>query len=157
MRMVLVSRALGAFVPSPAAVEQGAIDSIENATIKSVNWIFRNVLWVDCVAGAVMLALSGWLSSLYAVPREFVIGLGVVNWMYAPFSFSLAVRSRRPRRLVMLLVVANATGAVLCFLAAGGLATTASPFGLAHLIGEGVFVGGLARVEWTQRHLLAAD
>ncbi len=126
-----------------------------------MNGIFRNVLWIDCVAaalaGAVMLALSGWLSALYALPREFLIGVGVVNWLYAPFFFSLAVRSRRPRRLVTLLVVGNATWAVLCFLAAVGLAPTASPFGLAHLIGEGLFVGGLARVEWTQRHLLTAD
>jgi hypothetical protein len=34
------------------------------------------------------------------------------------------------------------------------LAGTASAFGLAHLVGEGLFVGGLAVLEWRRRERL---
>ena len=120
--------------------------------------LLRNLLWVDCgaafLAGAAVLALSGWLSSLYALPQAFVIGLGVVNLVYGTFSCALALRAQRPKALIVLLVVANATWAVLCGAAAVVLAGTASAFGLAHLIVEGVFVGVLAGLEWRQREQL---
>jgi hypothetical protein len=120
--------------------------------------LLRKLLWVDCgaalLAGAAVLSLSGWLSQLYALPQGLLVGMGVANLGYGTFSFSLARRARRPRPLIVLLVVANATWAVLCGLAAVLLAGTASAFGLAHLIGEGLFVGGLAGLEWRRRERL---
>jgi hypothetical protein len=118
----------------------------------------RDLLWVDCgaalLAGLVVLLLSSWLSQLYALPHGFVVGMGVVNLAYGTYSLSLARRARRPRSLLVLLVVANATWAALCGLAAVRLAGTASAFGLAHLVGEGLFVGGLAVLEWRRRERL---
>ncbi len=115
----------------------------------------RKLLWLDCtaafLAGAVVLALSGWLSQLYALPHAFVITLALVNLGYGTFSFSLARRQQPPRRLIVALVVANAMWAVLCGIAALWLVGTASMFGLAHLVGEGLFVGGLAALEWRHR------
>jgi hypothetical protein len=120
--------------------------------------LLRNLLWVDCgaalLAGLAVLLLSGWLSQLYVLPRELLVAVGVVNLMYGTYSFSLARRSRRRRSLLVLLIVANATWAVLCALAAIVLSGRASAFGLAHFIGEGVFVGGLAVLEWSQRERL---
>ena len=56
--------------------------------------------------------------------------------------------------MIVLLVVANATWSGLCVFTAAVLAGTASMFGLTHLVGEGVFVGGLAaRVSPTLRLL----
>lgn len=101
-----------------------------------------------------MLSLSEWLSQLYALPGDILVGIGVVNLAYGAFSFSLAMRARRPRTLIVLLVVANATWGGLCVLAAAVLTGTPSPFGLAHLVGEGVFVSGLAGLEWRQREQL---
>ena len=119
----------------------------------------RHLLWVDCgaalLAGTLVLALSGWLSELYALPRAFLLGMGAANVGYGAFSGSLARRDSRPPALIVLLVVANAAWAGLCALAAVGLATTASAFGLAHLVGEGVFVGTLAALEWRDRERLA--
>ncbi len=118
----------------------------------------RQLLWVDCgaalLAGVTVVALSGWLSELYAVPRALLLGMGAANVCYGAFSGSLARRARRPRALIVLLVAANAAWAGLCGLAAVGLADTASAFGLAHLVGEGVFVGGLAGLEWRERERL---
>lgn len=122
--------------------------------------LLRKLLWVDCgaafLAGAAVLLLSGWLSQLYALPQGLLMGMGVTNLGYGAFSFSLARRARRPRSLIVLLVVANATWAGLCGIAAVLLAGTASAFGLAHFIGEGLFVGGLAGLEWKQRERLLA-
>lgn len=119
---------------------------------------WRNLLWVDCTAGAVVgalvLLLSGWLSGLYGLPRGVFLFTGAANLAYASFSFSLAVRSKRPLPLIVLLVAANlAWAAVMVYLAAL-FRTTASPLGLAHLIGEALFVGGLGLLEWRWRNLL---
>jgi len=56
--------------------------------------------------------------------------------------------------LIVLLVVANATWSGPCVFTAAVLAGTASMFGLTHLVGAGVFVGGLAALEWSQREQL---
>lgn len=120
--------------------------------------LLRNLLWIDSgaalLAGVVVLALSGWLSELYALPRTLLIVMGAANLAYGTYSGALARRARRPRGLLVLLVAANATWAGLCVLAALALADTASAFGLAHLIGEGLFVGGLAGLEWRERERL---
>jgi hypothetical protein len=101
-----------------------------------------------------MLALSGPLSALYAIPRPFLLGMAAANLAYGTFSGTLARRARRPRPLLVLLVTANATWAALCGAAAVWLAGRASVYGLAHLVGEGVFVGGLAALEWRRREQL---
>jgi hypothetical protein len=71
----------------------------------------RNLLWVDCVAGALagvlVLMFSKWLSGLHALPRELLLLNAAVNLLYASFSFSLAVRTRRPPPLIKVLVFAN--------------------------------------------------
>ncbi len=123
--------------------------------------LLKNVLWVDCIGAAVvgvaMLTLAGWLGRLYALPVEFVMGLGVVNLIYGAFSFSLAVRRKRPMGMIVLLVVANGSWAVICFLTTVLVAPHASVFGIAHLVAEGLYVGWLARMEWRQRETLVAD
>ncbi|MEM6457408.1 MAG: hypothetical protein AAF772_20135 [Acidobacteriota bacterium] len=118
----------------------------------------RHLLWIDCSAGAAagvtMLALSDWLSRWYQLPKGFMLMLGAVNLLYAAFSFSLARRARRPPPLLRVLIIGNGLWGVLCLAWAAMFARTASVFGLAHLTGEGLLVGGLAVIEWRWRHLL---
>ena len=118
----------------------------------------RTLLWIDSgaalLAGVAVLALATRLSELYALPRALLLGMGAANLTYGLFSGSLARRARRPPRLLVALVVANAAWAGLCGAAALGLADRATAFGLAHLVGEGLFVGGLAALEWRQREPL---
>ena len=118
------------------------------------------VLWVDCtgalIAGVAVLLASGWLSELYALPRQLVIGIGVANISYGSYSLSLVLRRRPPGYLIVCLVVANAAWAVFCLSAAIVFAGTASLFGLVHLYGEALFVGWLAAAEWQQRHTLSS-
>ena len=120
--------------------------------------MLRHLLWIDSgaalLAGVGVLALSSWLSDLYALPRPLLMAMGVANLAYGTYSGALAGRSRRPYGLLVVLVAGNATWAGLCGLAAVRYAGTASGFGLAHLIGEGLFVSGLAVLEWRARERL---
>ena len=120
--------------------------------------MFQRLLWVDCTAGAlvgiVVIALSGWLSDLEAIPREVLLFTGVVNVLYACFSFSLAIRPERPMRLIKLLVFANLAWVPVCLGLAVFFRGQATALGLAHLIGEAFFVGGLALLEWKHRDKL---
>jgi len=105
-----------------------------------------------------VLALSGWLSGpdgLYGLPQPLLQFIGATNLAYACYSFSLARWRRRPLEAVRLLVLANGLWAGGCLTLAGRLGAQASGFGLAHLLGEALFVGSLAALEWRYRWLLA--
>lgn len=122
--------------------------------------VVRGLLWVDCTAGGLagvaMLALNGWLSRLYALPQGLLVFMGAVNLLYACYSFSLAIRAQRPISLIKLLAFANAAWVFVCL----GLAVygggQASVFGIAHLVGEAMFVGALAALEWRWREQLVS-
>lgn len=118
----------------------------------------RRLLWVDCTAGAVVgivvLALAGWLSRLEALPRGVLLFTGAVNLLYASYSFSLALRRRRPMALIRLLVFANLAWVPVCLGLAFAFRHQATAYGFVHLLGEAAFVGGLAVLEWRNRHLL---
>lgn len=121
-------------------------------------YILRKLLWVDCTAGAivggVVIAFSGWLSRLEGLPRDVLLFTGVVNLLYACYSFSLAVRTERKMSLIKLLIFANLAWVPVCVGLAIYFRVQATPLGLAHLLGEAIFVGGLAMLEWKQRDQL---
>lgn len=119
---------------------------------------FAYLLWVDCIGGALagvmVVIFSGWLSRLEGLPPELFLFTGAVNLMYGFFSFSLAVRSRRPMPLIKLLVAANLAWALVCLGLLVAFSANATPFAYAHFVGEAVFVSGLAVLEWQNRELL---
>ncbi len=106
------------------------------------------------LAGVLVLAGSSWLTGFYLLPQSLLVTTGAANLGYGLYSFSLARRVMRPRAQVLLLVVANALWAVFCMAAAVYFATSATPFGVAHLLAEGVVVGWLAALEWRHRAAL---
>ncbi len=126
-----------------------------NQTASARSAIAEKLLWIDCLAGGIVglfvLTFSGWLSELYGLPRQVLLFTGVANLVYASFSFSLAVRRERPLSLLYLLIVANAAWVPVCFGLAVTFLSSATAFGVIHLAGEGVFVGGLAALEWSFR------
>lgn len=121
----------------------------------------RNLLWVDSLAGLVvgvlMLSLSNWLAGWYQLPRDLLILMGIANMAYGMFSFSLAVRTQRPKSLILLLIIANSVWAVLCIYWGICFSQSASIFGLVQLFGEAAFVGGLAYLEWHWLSALMGD
>ena len=120
----------------------------------------RRLIWTDgsaaALAGVTVLLLSGWLSDLHRLPRALLLLIGVVNLVYASYSLTLARRAQRGPALIVLLVLGSSVWAVLCLRWAFVFSDTASFFGLAHLVVEGLFVGGLAYLEWRWRGLLQA-
>lgn len=118
----------------------------------------KNILWVDCIGAlitcVILLILSGWVAPFYGLPHWFVIGHAFVHMAYGTYSFSLAVRKTRPMHLIKLLVFANAAWAIFCLTFALFLIGNASAFAIVHFILEGLYVGGLAVVEWKTRESL---
>lgn len=117
------------------------------------------LLWLDGLAaasaGLLVLGFSQGLSSLYGLPVPLLQFLAVVNLLYGSYSLGLACWPRRPRACILLLVLANTIWAGFCVRLALQQSGTASAFGLAHLLGEALFVGTLAALEWRYRKLLA--
>ena len=117
--------------------------------------ITKSLLWIDCtgglIVGALVLSLAQWLSALYTLPMHLVVTMGIANLVYGAFSLSLARRAIRPRALLNALIFANLAWAVLCAITAVIVAEQASAFGLAQLLLESVFVGGLGALEWRYR------
>ena len=103
-----------------------------------------------------MLLLGDWLSAMYALPRVLLFFIGVMNLVYASYSFTLAKRAYRPQFLVGLLVAGNALWAVVCLGLALHVWPLATLWGVGHLLGEAIFVGGLAGLEWRWRADLCA-
>lgn len=126
--------------------------------INSPMRLFRNLLWIDCTAGAVVgvvvLTFASWLSALEGLPRGVLVFTGGCNLLYASYSFSLARRPVRPMPLIKLLVAANLAWMPVCLGLAWYFRDQATALGFMHLVGEAVFVGGLALLEWKNRHLL---
>jgi hypothetical protein len=118
----------------------------------------KNLLWIDCtgaaVAGVVVIIFSGWLSQLEGLPQELLIFTGAVNVLYASYSFSLALRPKRPMGRIKLLVAVNLAWAPVCVGLLIAFSATATLFAYLHLVGEAVYVAGLAALEWRYRELL---
>lgn len=120
--------------------------------------IIRSLLWIDCMAGALVgvlvLSFSEWLSRLYSLPLGILYFMGVINLIYATYSYSLAKRRARSKALIILLAAANGIWTFVCL----GLATyffeAATFLGIGLLVGEAIFVGSLASLEWRWRDQL---
>ena len=118
----------------------------------------RRILWIDGIAallaGATLLVAIDWLKELYNISRETLLFIAVVNLVYATCSLSIAMLKKRPIVLIVILVIANLTWAANCLRLALIFSDNASIFGLAHIVGEAIFVGGLASLEWRYRKAL---
>lgn len=104
--------------------------------------------------GVLVLLFNTWLSELYGLPQKIVIFMGVVNLIYGSYSTTLALRSDRPLKLIVLLVFANLTWTGICFVLLVKFSETLTIFGLLYIIGEGLYVGWLGCLEWRWRKFL---
>ena len=119
----------------------------------------ERLVWFDGAAGlsagVLVLMASPWLAALYALPISALIFTGLMNCAYGAYSSTLARRpDLRTRRAILALVIANASWPLVCALLIVCLRGQISAFGVAHLVGEALFVGGLAVWEWRWRDAL---
>jgi hypothetical protein len=121
--------------------------------------LVTHLLWIDCIAaalaGTLVLSLTEAIARLYTMQADWLRFIGAINLLYACLSGSLALRDSRPVRWIAALSIANGVWSVACVGIAVAMAGTATPFGMTHLLGEGVFVGCLAGLEWRWRNRLA--
>jgi hypothetical protein len=103
-----------------------------------------------CVGVAVLL-LHDWVGQLHALPPSLVFFLGAANLAYGSYSGTLAIRAAvgkaTPRAAIDLLIAANALWSVVCAALLVMTHRSASPFGVAHIAIEGLFVAALAVAE----------
>jgi hypothetical protein len=118
----------------------------------------RRILWIDGIAGllagVLLLVALDPLEGLYNISRETLSFIAFINLTYATYSLSIAMLRKRPIALIVILVIANLAWSINCLRLAFLFQDTASIFGLTQLVGEAIFVGGLACLEWRYRKLL---
>ena len=123
--------------------------------------IALHLLWIDCLAGAlvgaVVAGFHDWFSALFGLPVGLVQFMGIMNLAYAALSFSLAASLHRPLWRFRVLVVANVFWSLFCLAILAGYWRQASLFGIGQLLAEAVFVGGLGALEWNFRKVLNID
>jgi hypothetical protein len=112
--------------------------------------VLIRVDWIaGAVVGALVLSLHGWLAALYALPAGIILFMGCANIVYASLSFTLAARTRGGVvPYLRVVAAANMVWAVVCLSLAIIWFGEASALGVAQLIGEALFVGGLGVLEW---------
>lgn len=120
--------------------------------------IIKNLLWIDCASGALagvlVISFSEWLSNLYSAPQNLLLFIGITNLLYACYSFSLAARARRQEPLIKILIAANGIWAFICIGLFTLLSGNMAILGSVHIVGEAIYVGGLAALEWKWRNQL---
>ncbi len=118
----------------------------------------RNILWIDglsgLLVGGLMLLTSSWLMQWYKFPGNLLFLVTLANLAYGTYSFSIAALKKRPKILIVLLVLANLAWTVICSWLIMTLRETASLLGLLHLTAEALYAGGLAFLEWRWREML---
>lgn len=121
--------------------------------------LVQKVLWLDClgglVVGAVVLLGCKYLSRWENLPVEVLMGLGVANLAYGGYSLFVTTRNPRSLRLIEILALANMSWPLVCLGLTCFFWQDITVLGLLHLIGEGIYVGGLGYTEWRLRFLLS--
>lgn len=111
----------------------------------------RHLLTIDALAGATVgtatAATAGRLVRWYGLPARTLRAITAANLGYALGATSLAVRPDRTRTAVRRLAVANVMWGAVCLALAWRHRRTATRLGIAQLISEAAFVGGLGLVE----------
>jgi hypothetical protein len=115
----------------------------------------RRLPWIDGCAGltvgVLMLALRDLLPGFYGLPPGVVTFIAVANVAYSFFGLGLGALRSRPPALLYWLIFANFMWSVVCVVLAARVWSTASFFGLAHIVLEGLVVALLGSLETRYR------
>lgn len=114
--------------------------------------LLRRALFADGLVGvataAQLLLLADWLSSLLALPGEFLFGVGVVLIPLVAFLLWLSRRESMARTAVYMVIGLNALWVVLSLLVLLSGWFTPNLLGYAFVIGQAVAVLVFIELEW---------
>jgi len=117
------------------------------------------ILWVDCLGGLavglIVFVFCRLISEWQNLPLKVVLLMGAANLIYGCYSLYVTTRKQRPSGLVKLLSIANMVWLLVCSAIVVMYWSQISLFGMAHVIGEGIYVAGLGFVEWKMKESLA--
>lgn len=104
-----------------------------------------------------MLALRHILVPFYGLSLTLVTSIAVANLLYSVPGFVLALRRPRPAWLLAFLIAANFAWFGVCLVLATTVWSSATGFGLAHILAEGFYVATLALLELRHRAAILAE
>jgi len=117
------------------------------------------ILWVDCLGGLavglIVFVFCRLISEWQNLPLKVVLLMGAANLIYGCYSLYVTTRKQRPSGLVKLLSIANMVWLLVCSAIVVMYWSQISLFGMANVIGEGIYVAGLGFVEWKMKESLA--
>ena len=118
----------------------------------------RHLPWIDAAAGftvgLAMFLVRDFLVGFYGLSIELLTVIASANVGYSLFGLGLGLSRQRPAPLLYWLICANFMWSVVCVVLAARVWSSATVFGLAHILAEGLFVAGLAFVELRHRRLI---
>lgn len=122
-------------------------------SIKDIR-VLKQLLWLDCILGAVNglvgLCFYTFFSQFFQIPADLMLGVSTITFLYAIFSFSLALKKDPAVQYVRLLVYANwAWVFISCFLIYFHI-EQANLLGKIFLLLQVLVVGALAYFEGKQ-------
>ncbi len=116
-----------------------------------MNWPLPTLIRTDALAGITAGLLLYFGRALWAplsgLSIEWFAGLGLVGLGYGLFSGTIALRTAYRPWPIWTLILANAAYALFCLGLLVAKREALSALGVAHLLAEIVFVGGLAFLE----------
>jgi len=112
----------------------------------------KKLLWIDGIAallaGTIVIIFCHWLSVFFNLPQNLLRTLAIISLVYSLYSANLARRQIHSRKLVYILVIANAMYALLALCIVVYYFSTATVYGTAYFLAEAILIGALAYLEW---------
>lgn len=121
----------------------------------------RQLPWIDAsgglLVGTAMLVLRPLLVGFYGLSLTLITAIAVANLLYSIPGFAIGLSRPRPAWLLQLLIAANLAWFGVCVVLATVVWSSATMFGLAHLLAEGLYVAALALFERKHRAVILAE
>lgn len=119
------------------------------------------ILWTDCLGGLTVgtLVLVGhqWIAQWHNLDSSVVVSMAFANLFYGGYSLFVTTNPKRTMVMVSILAAANVVWLFVCCAIVTVTWTNISLFGITHILGEGIYVGGLGMVEWNRRSQLVGE
>lgn len=119
----------------------------------------KNILWIDSLgglfAGTLVLLLRELVADWHHLPVMTVTFLAAANLVYGSYALTIALRKTRTAHAVAALAIANMCWPLVCTTLLCLNWSIVSWTAIAHLVGEGLYVGALGWIEWKMRNQIA--
>ena len=118
----------------------------------------NRILWIDglggLIVGVLVVFLHPFLADWYGLPAELVLLMGMTNCGYGCYSGFLAKRCECSLQAIVFLVFANFMWMGVCLFMWFIFRERMTVWGQIVVLGEGIYVGVLAGLEWSWRKFL---